>query len=330
MNDRSTAAVVRTKPPTYEGWITASDLFTTVKLLCCAIGALAPEAYWPAISAALARLHLSLRRSRSSRIARVCEQHLKKDSRVVEREILAEEYAENIEAIREILPGRWECSLTLHGAESLDQALRRGRGAVLWVSAFAHSDLATKKTLSTAGYAQHHLSATGHPYSPSWFGANVLNPIRLRAENRYLTKRVIVAYGQAQPALDVLRQALQTNGIVTVKAIGAGRKSVTAALLGGSIRLATGALRLACENRAALIPVFTVRDQSGGYAVHCGPDLTLGAETLDGDAMQHMAARYAVLLETFIRTHPGAWQGWFSRSWRPDPPTAQEEEGTDS
>jgi lauroyl/myristoyl acyltransferase len=201
---------------------------------------------------------------------------------------------------------------------------------VLWVSAFAHSDLATKKTLSTAGYAQHHLSATGHPYSPSWFGATVLNPVRLRAENRYLAERVIVAYGQAQPALEVLRQALQANEIVTVKAIGAGRKSVTAPLLGGSIRLATGALRLARENRAALIPVFTVRDQSGGYAVHCGPDLTSGAEELDGDAMQDMATRYAALLETFIRTHPGAWQGWFSRSWQPDPPTAQEDEGSDS
>jgi lauroyl/myristoyl acyltransferase len=319
MNDRSTAVVVRTTPPTYEGWVTASDLLTTAKLLCCAIAALAPEAHWPAISRVLARLHLGLRRSKNPNIADVCKQHLRRDGRAVELEVIAEEYVENIETIREILPGRWRCNLTLHGAESIDRALGRGRGVILWVSAFAHSDLATKKALSTAGYAQNHLSATGHPYSPSWFGVNVLNPVRLRAENPYLAKRVIVAYGQAQPALKILKQALQANGIVTVKAIGAGRKTVAVALLGGTIRLATGALRLACETQAALIPVFTVRDQGGGYAIHCGPDLALNAEGAGADALQHMATRYVSLLETFIRAHPGAWQGWFSRAWRPGP-----------
>jgi len=327
MNNRSTAAVIRTAPPRYEGWVTASDLFTAAKLLCCTIAALAPQAHWPAISLALARLHLRLRRSRRASIANVCEQYLKTDSRALELAVVSEEYAENIETIREILPGRWQCSLTLHGSESIDQALRRGRGAVLWVSPFAHSDLATKKALSLAGYALNHLSVIGHPYSPSWFGVNILNRVRLRAENRYLAKRVIMTYGQAQPALNVLRHALRANGIVTVTAVGAGRKTVAVTLLGGTIHLAIGALRLASETRAALIPVFTVRDQHGGYAIHCGPDLASDEEQPGGASMQHMATRYVSLLETFIRTHPGAWQGWFSRAWRPGPAGAGEAEG---
>ncbi|MGH8679910.1 MAG: hypothetical protein ACREVP_00190 [Burkholderiales bacterium] len=326
MNDRSTAAVVRTKPPTYEGWVTASDLFTAAKLLCCTIAALAPQARWPVVSKALARLHLRLRRSRSSAIASVCEQHLKRDSRDLELEVIAEEYTEHIETIREVLPGRWRCRLTLRGSESIDQALRRGRGAVLWVSPFVHSDLATKKALSLAGYALNHLSATGHPYSPSWFGVKILNPLRLRAENRYLAKRVILAYGQAQAALDILKQALQANGIVTVTATGAGRKTVTVPLLGGTIHLATGALRLASETQAALIPVFTVPDQHGGYAIHCGPDLAADEEQAGDARMQHMATRYVSLLEPFVRAHPGAWQGWFARAWRPGPAGAGEAE----
>lgn len=317
MNDRSTAAVIRTKAPLYEGWVTAGDLFTAAKLLCCAIAAAAPPKYWPAISIALARLHLRLRGSRSAHIADACAQHLKKDGRAVELAVIAEEYTENIEAIRESLPGRWQCALTLHGSESIDRAQRSGRGAVLWVSAFIHSDLVTKKALSRAGYALNHLSAIGHPYSPSWVGVNILNPVRVRAENRYLAKRVIVAYGEAQPALEILKQSLHAGGIVTVTAIGAGRKKVAVPLLGGTIRLATGALRLARDTRAALIPVFTVRDPGGGYAIHCGPDLTADADQSGGDPMQHMTTRYVSLLEPFIRAHPGAWQGWFSRAWQP-------------
>jgi lauroyl/myristoyl acyltransferase len=244
---------------------------------------------------------------------------VKRNGKDVELEVIAEEYAEHIESIREILPGRWRCRLTLRGSESIDRALLRGRGVVLWIGAFAHASLATKKALWNAGYAQNHLSAMGHPYSPSWFGVRILNPLRVRAENRYLAKRVIVAYGQAQPALEVLKQALQANGVVTVKAIGAGRKTAAVALFGGTIHLATGAVRLACEARAALIPVFAVRDQNGGYAIHCGPDLASEAEEAGGDAVQHIVTRYVALLETFIRAHPGEWQGWFSRSWRPDP-----------
>jgi lauroyl/myristoyl acyltransferase len=314
----SAATIIRTAPQEYEGWISASDLFTAGKLFCCALAALTPQRHWAAASRLIAGVHLRLRSAKRERIAHVCERYLDTDPAQLELQVIAAEYEENIEAIRENLPGGWERPIELRGAASIEQARRLGRGAVLWISRFAHSDLVAKRALWRAGYAPSHLSHVRHPFSATRVGARFLNPIRLRAENRYLERRVLVSYGQARPALEVLKQVLRGNGVVTITAIGSGRKVITLPLLGGTLRLATGAPRLALDTTAALIPVFTVPNETGGYAVHCGPDLNVDkVEQSPEEAMRRMAEQYVALLETFVRAHPAKWKGWFTLSWAP-------------
>lgn len=324
MKRHTIATTIQTGPPNFEGWVKPGDLFTAGKLLCCAFAAVTPQRYWAAISRMLARVHLRLRGSRRERIARACEQYLNADPRELELQVIAAGYDQNIEAIREILPGGWQHPIVLCGSASIEEARRQGRGVVLWVSPFAHSDLVTKRGLALAGYAPSHLSHFGHPFSSSWLGARLLNPIRLRAENRYLERRVLVSYRQAQSALDILKQVLRDNGVVTVTAIGAGRKAIALPLLGGTLRLAMGAPHLAPQTGAALIPVYTVPDQAGGYAVHCGPDLNSDNAGADSEVMRGMAERYVALLKTFVRAHPANWQGWFSLSWQPQSPKTTE------
>ena len=326
MKPPATATIIQTAPAEYEGWVQLGDLFTAGKLLCCALGAVTPQRHWTAIARMLARVHLRLRGSKHERLAYACKQYLSADPAELELQVTAAEYEENIEAIREILPGGWRRPIVLRGSASLVEARRQGRGAVLWVSRFAHSDVVTKRALSLAGYPPSHLSHLRHPFSASWVGARVLNWVRLRAENRYLERRVLVSYGQAQPALDVLKQVLRDNGVVTITAIGSGRKVIRLPLLGGTIRLATGAPRLALDTAAALIPVFTVPDETGGYAVHCGPDLNSDNAGMDREAvMRRMAERHVALLETFVRAHPGKWKGWLTLSWEPRAPESAEQ-----
>ncbi len=320
MVSRSKATTVHGSAPGYEGWLSFSDFFTLGKLLFCAFAATTPERYWPAVSTVLARTHLKLKGSKRDRIARTCEEYLHIDPDDLEQDVIAAEYKENIETIRENFPGGWQNAARIEGVDEIESALHRGRGVVLWVSAFAHSDVVTKKALSGAGYALTHLSAIGHPFSPTRFGARILNPIRLRAENRYLARRVIVAYGRAQPALDLLRDALRGNGIVTITAIGAGKSVCTAPLLGGTMRLATGAPRLALETGSALLPVYTVPDESQGYRVICGPDLLAGVNRGDKGAVEKATYLYVEHLQSFVIAQPCIWKGWFSQSWRPEAP----------
>ena len=197
------------------------------------------------------------------------------------------------------------------GREVLDRALEQSRGAVLWCSPFVGSDLASKKALALAGYSLTHLSAPSHPFSATRVGALLLNPVRVRAVNRYLARRVLVVYGNARPALDVLRQALLDNGVVTITATGAGRSSLSFPFIGGTTELAVGAPLLARQTGAALIPVFTVPEPAGGYRIELGPELGTGTELSEREAIQQMAARYIELLEPVVRAHPAEWEAWF-------------------
>jgi lauroyl/myristoyl acyltransferase len=318
MKRRITAKVVQAGAPEYEGWIKPKDFITACQLLFCALAATMPQPYRGRISRLLARVHIALRGSKHERIAKACERYLKTDPIALELAVTSAFYEENIEAVRDLFPGGWRCEIELRGLATIQEALRRGRGAVLWISPFAHSDLVTKRALWAAGYPPSHLSHFAHPFSSSRLGARLLNPMRLRAENRYLEHRVFVSYGRAREAMDVLKQVLADNGVVTVTASGAGRKALVLPLLGGTIRLAMGAAHLALETRAALIPLHTV-PHAGGYTVHCGPDLNTVEVAPGSGEMNRMAREYITLLEAFVREHPSHWRGWFNPSWQPEP-----------
>ena len=187
----------------------------------------------------------------------------------------------------------------------------------MWCSPFVGSDLAPKKALALAGYSLTHLSSPFHPFGDSRFGGLLLNPIRLRAVNRYLARRVLVVYGNAKPALDALRRVLADNGVVTIMAVGTGRTSVSLPFMGGTTQLGAGAPRLAYQTGAALIPTFTLPEPNGGYRVELGPVLEPRRDLPEREAVVDLAARYVEQLETVVRAHPAHWEGWFMSTWRP-------------
>ncbi len=313
---RPQAVTIETATWTPEGWVTPKDIVTTGKLGLCLLACALPARHWPAVARLMARIHLRIRPGSMLRLHGLSAFD-GRDARAISRGAIAADYLSNIEAIREILPGGWRCEVRLVGREVLDRALQRSRGAVVWVSPFAGSDLVTKMALSSAGYSLTHLSAPSHPFSPTRIGKLFLNPIRLRAVNRYTARRVIVVYGHARPALAALRQVLSDNGVVSIMATGTGARSATFAFLDGTLDLATGAPLIAYQSGAALIPAFTLPDEHGGYRVELGPDLAPPVGLPLEQAVAQMAARYVELLEPVVRAHPAQWEGWFHPgTWR--------------
>ena len=312
---RPTPSTIETAPWRPEGWISAKDAATAVKLACCLIAALTPVRHWPAAARLMARAHLRIH-DRSVQILAASNAFPAENARARAEAAFAEDYLWNIRAIREALPGGWQCETPLAGRAILDRALQRSRGAVLWCSPFVGSDLAPKKAL--AEYRLTHLSSPSHPFSPTRFGTLVLNPLRLRAVNPYLVRRVLVVYGNSRPALDVMKQVLANNGVVLIMAVGTGKRSLTFPFLGGTIDLAVGAPRLAHATGSALIPVATLPHQNG-YRVELGPDLAVPNDFPEQDAVAQMTSRYVELLEPLVRAYPAHWEGWFHPgTWRPN------------
>jgi lauroyl/myristoyl acyltransferase len=308
-------------PWQHNGWISGGDVITAAKLTGCLVAALTPASLWPAASRLMARVHLRLRDGCAQALA-TCSAVEEQDVASAARSALAADYLSNIQAVREILPGGWRCELPIAGRASLDRALERSRGAVLWCSPFVASDLAPKKALALAGYRLTALSAPSHPFSPTRFGALFLNPVRLRALARYLSLRVLVVHGNARPALEMLEQVLRENGVVVVMAVGTGRRTFSHPFLGGTIDLAAGGPLLAYRTGAALIPVFTLPGPQG-YRVELGAELTAPSNVPEPVALSEMATRYVELLEPVVKANPSSWEGWFHpETWRPAEPGA--------
>lgn len=301
----------------YEGWISTRDLALAAGLLVCAVAAALPRRVWPFVARTAAGLHVRMRRGSLTAVTKPAA-FLELDARRLATDALAEDYREQIEMFREYLPGR-RMALESRGTDSIDRALARGRGVVLWVSPHAHSDVAPKKVLASAGYRLHQLSAPSHPFSSTRFGCLFLNPLRVHVLHRYLALRVLVVFGKSRPAIEALRGILDDNGIVSIMAVGTGQRALAFPFLGGTMELAGGAPRLAHDTGAALLPVIVLPDGPDKCRIEVGPDLNMRNERDSDRAVMAMVERYARWLEPVVRARPASWQGWFHPgTWHPN------------
>lgn len=222
-------------------------------------------------------------------------------AKAVVGDVIAEDILSLIELLRVYRPGGWNPVIELAGGDHVASALAEGRGAILWVSHFVHSDLVAKMAFHRAGVAVSHLSHPRHGFSSSRFGMSCLNRIKTVAEDRHLAARVMLDDQRPATALKSLQSRLEGNGVVSISVRGGRRNSVSVPFLGGEIRLAGGASRLSRATGAALLPVFPVRNGNGGFTVEVEP-------ALDPDNAE---ADYASRLEHHVLAHPGQWLGWF-------------------
>jgi lauroyl/myristoyl acyltransferase len=220
----------------------------------------------------------------------------------------------HLQILRSYRPGGWNPTLKVEGEFFLRDALQAGYGAVLWVAHFGFNALATKVALGRAGFGVHHLSRPEHGFSKSRFGIRFLNPIRVHAELPHLAGRVIIDRSQSSKAKGEAERILGSNGIISITA-GAweGRRIAIVELFDGTIEVATGAPSLAISSGAALLPVFTVRDEKTG-AIRVIVDAPI-AQTKEGDKLEkidRMSQEFADRLKAYIVEYPEQWRDWKS------------------
>ena len=204
----------------------------------------------------------------------------------------------------------WRPEIRLNGTTYLQEALKRGQGAILWVTETAFSTLIVKMALHYAGYQVVQLSRPGHGFSASKFGIRFLNPIWTRVEDRFIAERVLIMGESAADALSILRARLSANQIVVITVGPQARKFANVRFFSSQIKIPTGPMRLAKSTGAALLPVFTVARDDGAF------DVTIGEALNSGEASdEHIAAAYAERLERFVLAYPDQWRGWQHGSW---------------
>ena len=292
-------------------WFDRGDAFTSLSLVALLpIAWLCPPAAWPRISRALGAMRRvspdapDAIRTRGS-TGSVCAQAAVRELDANRREL-------RLQVLRELAPWGWHPAIDLRGREHLERALAQQRGAVLWVSHFVFAGLVAKIALRRVGVSLAHLSRPEHGFSKTRFGIAVLNPIRCRAEDRYLGERVSIGAGGASAAMRELRAVLARNGVVSVT-VGdwEGFRFADVPFADGRIRIGTGAAKLAWLTGAALLPVHVVRRGLGdAFEVVIGAPLLPREAAGREQAIEAAVAAYARGLQPVVMRHPGQWRGW--------------------
>jgi lauroyl/myristoyl acyltransferase len=274
-----------------------------------------PERHWASFARAAASLHARILARRLRVRRQHCEQLFgdRLGPAALDRLIkdnLAHGYTARLQGLREYWPAAWRPAIEVVGANHIENALARGHGVVLWVTPFAYSHLMTKRGLHAAGVQVTHLSRPGHGFSRSPFAKRFLNPIWTHIEDRHLMERVrISAPNDTRSALAILRERLRMNRVVSITVGSFARKTVEAAFFSGTLRLATGPLHLARTMDAVLLPVFSVRLDTGQIVVNVEGPLLGQREGQDDEPYESVIRRYVKRLESYVLRFPSQSYG---------------------
>lgn len=202
---------------------------------------------------------------------------------------------------------------TVHGAEHLQTALARGKGAILWESSGFGGRIATQGILTGQGYALTPIHAFRHfggigagDDRNSWVLGHIIHAYFDRRERKRV-REIIYLHGDTSLAFTrTLLERLSQNQILSVAFEGPfGQKGIVLEFLGQPRRFATGTVNLAKLSGAALLPVFCTPTPTGGYALEILPPLDVQSKSTDTVLRKNLHN-----LESRIRAHPEWYRQW--------------------
>ncbi|MEI9401632.1 hypothetical protein [Mesorhizobium argentiipisi] len=155
---------------------------------------------------------------------------------------------------------RWSPAIRLEGLEALQQALRNGRGAIIWCDQFTAQTIMGKRALHEAGVDTHQVSAQYHGFSPSKFGLRLINPPLVKVENRFLKSRIVFERTDAYQVTTRIQKVLKANGVVLMTNTIYAGSAFTEAAMGerGWTHLASAPANFAARAGAALFHMATI------------------------------------------------------------------------
>jgi len=280
---------------------------------------LMPERTWGPLWRACARIPFltsgrAVRQAARSIQAALEESDLRR-AEAIARDLKAATYELRMQDLRAWRPGGWKPKITLEGEHYLLSALSADKGAILWVAPFVFNSGPTKTAFHRKGYRVSHLSSPKHGFSETAFGVRHLNRVRCIPEDRCLVQRIVFDRSAPSTAMRRMVRALKAGEIVSIVAASTeGSEMVKAPILGGRLKVAVGAPRLAALTGAPLLPVFTVRDPGIGFRVAIEAPITIETERSSDERCIAAAIEFFRRSEPWVRRFPEQWRAW--SKWR--------------
>lgn len=300
-----------------DGLVSLRDIvFAAALPLVCAVAWATPARFQKRLALALAKAAAGIAPARAdAERRRFLASFGDQDASSLYADVRALAYRETLNLLALENPFRTVPRVELMGRDRLDAALGAGKGAVLWVAPTTFGPMMTKVALSQAGFPVWHLSRPSHGFSNTRFGRAVLNPIRVRAESRYLAGRIVIRDGDVRAALTELTGRLKQNCPVSITLGVEGRSLLTTPFLSGAMAAPARPLQLARQNGAPLLPVLTLERPDGSFVTIIGEALIApGIDRSEMEAIEQMAR--------FLTPHAERCPAQFAKSAVFSPPAS--------
>lgn len=214
--------------------------------------------------------------------------------------------------VRNLRENGWKPEIAVEGMDWLDAGQAAGAGTVLWRMPFG-STLTIKAGLWQQGVPLVHLSDRHHgALAKVWTSRKILCPLFRRAENWFLTERVIIpADGSTIGVMKTLLSRLKNdNAVVSIVAFSLGTQVTWIPFFDGWIGLAIGAPALAWRAGSTLLPVYAVREGTGRFRVVIEEPIPVDRGLHRKVFVRKATEEYVERMQNAIQRFPGSWGHW--------------------
>ncbi len=275
-----------------------------------------PEKGWKFFTAPLAMMQFfvchKVAQSRIHTIRKICGDRIKTPSpRKIEIARMASLFEARLQYMREYRPGGWKPHFHIHGKKHVEKSLQNGHGAILWIAPFHFNELAVKKGLAQHGFDLTQLSVYWHGISKTRFGLKFLNPIWIKAENKYLHERVVIQPDGQFGYLRTIEKKLRKSALVAISCIPLeGQKAIQQKILNGTFPIAPGAASMALTTKADLLPVFLLQKSPGEFDIIIEAPIDIPPKKNRHIIIDIIIEDFSKLIEGYVIEKPTAFRYW--------------------
>ena len=206
----------------------------------------------------------------------------------------------------------------VRGEEHLHEALKNGKGVILWeTSGFARRFVA-KQILHQKGFAVHQVHG---PFDMGGFRTDDSSATLVRRslikrffedrERQCVAEIINIPRSNSLAYMRVILARLKENCIICISSEGKhGQKLIPIRFLGGDEVFSTGMVSLARKSGAPILPIFCIQERSGQTTLIIERPVPIENDLDRERAVETSLTQYARLLETYIKQYPEQYRNW--------------------
>ena len=219
-----------------------------------------------------------------------------------------------------LLPTRWEREALkeakVEGLGHLQEALQRGKGAILWENTSFGQRLVAPQILSANGYNIVQIHGANHTgefiqRTRTWVEKHLIFRFFEWGERVFAKDVLYLKVAPLLPFTRELHNRLTRNAILCIAADGSwGQRRLKLELLGYDRYLSTGMLSLSKMTGAPLLPMFCISTGAEQTSLFIEPPIVVEKRGDREETLTVAGEKYLSLWESYIRKYPEQFRGW--------------------